>query len=35
MQIYVDATLSTATLKLFTEEYKSRNQTEISGAVSA
>lgn len=35
MQICVDATLSTAMLKLFTEEYKSRNRTEISGAVDA
>lgn len=33
MQIYVDTTPSTATLKLFTEEYKSRNGTEISRAV--
>lgn len=34
MQIYVDATLSTATLKLCAEDYKSRNRTEISGAIS-
>lgn len=35
MRICVDATLATATLKLFIEEYKSRKQIEIYGAVSA
>lgn len=35
MQVCVDATLSTAALKLVIEKYKSRNWTEISRAVSA